>query len=142
MTSIENNHMQFADNETSLGKFYSEFGVYDEASGVGIDSFNAIAKEEKAFKEDVNSELKAGIQSILQFKNLAKVREYENLRAVMKAELEAEAKAAEDAAAAQAAQTAPVTTERSPKAAEEEAHTDQKPVILDQSSAHSSNEDL
>lgn len=74
-----------------LDKFYREFGVFDRESGLGIESFKSISIQSKLPKDEVFSQIKSQLHSLLRFKQVLKDRDYQSLRAKIQAEKEAQA---------------------------------------------------
>ena len=59
IAKLDNNHLQFSDQEQYLVDFYKEFGMLDFETGTGITSLFKIEVSEKKEKADIYSQIQA-----------------------------------------------------------------------------------
>jgi len=72
---IDLNHINIEDHEANIIKFYNEFGVIDQQTGLGNRSFHTVAPQSND-KSEVFQQVLGPINEIMKFKNIEKAREY------------------------------------------------------------------
>ena len=132
---LDSNHIQASENEPALTSFMQLFGNLDEISGKGITTLEEFTVTEKKPKEEIFEKIEASLKEVFTFKQIARDREFAELKEKIKKEekekLEAEAKAAADEAAAEEAKNSQteLNQEETEKKEEQQEQADKMPEV-------------
>lgn len=96
---LELSHVHYNDNEASLNAFTASFGQLDKLAGRGLEAQVLINSDAGRKADEVGERVKAHLDKILSFKQIAQDRQYAEVKKKVKQE-EADRIAAEEAAAA------------------------------------------
>ena len=77
---LDLNHIQYSDNEQVLSSFLQEFGSFDAERKEGISTYCEITQNEKVEKKDIGDKIKAKMEEILRFKQIAQDRAYAEIK--------------------------------------------------------------
>ena len=102
---LDSNHISASENEPSLSAFMKLFGNLDQISGKGISTLDEYKVSEKKDKDAIFEKIETSIKDLFAFKQIARDRQFSELKQKIKQEEQdkLDAEAAEAAAAEKAA---------------------------------------
>ena len=132
---LDLNHINYSDNEVSLSSFLQEFGSFDADQKAGISTYCEITQNDKVDKKEIGDKMKAKIDEILKFKQIAQDRAYAEIK--VKIQQEEEQREREEAAKLEEAQNPP----EADKVSQEEAQPEE-PAAAEAEKTRTRNETL